>query len=895
MNKKHEQREMTFDFDGLIQLLAKHLYADKKIFIRELIQNAHDAIQRRAAKQPNFELSAGYIDIVTDLSVTPACITFRDNGIGMTESDLDDFLATIGRSGTLVAREAEHVPDVIGQFGIGFLSGFVVGGKIEVRTRHIDEKDASNSCLWENDGRKEYKISRCHRDTAGTDVTIFLRSAEDNGVLHESIITQVVRAYADMLLIPIHVNDTSHRKPALNTRYMPWERTGLDDAGVSQDCLIYLEKTVPDSVLEVIPVNEDDDSGPKISGLLYITRTRVVGRDAPRIVRVFLKRMFLCENAKDLLPSWATFVNGILNTPALSPNAARDNFARDAQFERLRDRLGEIIVAHFESLKKSNPSRLSEILVYHDLAIKSACHYYDPFFEKFGHLLEWRINGQSPAAKPGRERQFADESGRAGSGWATLPEIIAVLPKRDTSGRRHLPCFQQSSSANQYFEIADATRSTVVDASSLFEIDLLRSYAERHSSQLRLVYVDREDDPSVFEEIDADADKEVQRLASEMSAFLRPGGTGRVRVEARRFKPSSLPAVLKYSDGGQSAEKARSYLTDPNAPADLRRMAEEMIKLSRNSDMRMMINAANGLIRKLAALDLEDGDVRDLMLGVYNDAILYNAELMTPRNAQLFHEQFQRLMMRSLDFVHQKAEIARSITDLALERARLHPPRGPSRDHKVAFLMTPFSPDFRSMRAAIRIVVEDRLGCELRTADEATYAQFIHGNVKVHIDDADFFIADVTDRNPNVMLELGAVLYGGRNAPTLLLARVQKEEEKPDLPADLQGAIAAVYLATEGIDATANRLGRQFEAHNQLSVLLPKSSQRFVSQESVALLLQNAGITLPADTVQTLSRSLPTTAAWTSVKEEEIGRLLGARHVDLAPIVLKRVREHLNI
>ncbi len=111
-------------------------------------------------------------------------------------------------------------------------------------------------------------------------------------------------------------------------------------------------------------------------GLLQLVANN--GQDAPRTIRVFQKRMFLCENTPEILPNWATFVNGVINTPDLVPTAARDNFRRDDTFNRLRDRLGECIVHHFEQLRDSNPERLSEILSYHDLAIKSACHYEEP-------------------------------------------------------------------------------------------------------------------------------------------------------------------------------------------------------------------------------------------------------------------------------------------------------------------------------------------------------------------------------------------------------------------------------------------------------------------------------------------------------------------------------------
>ena len=425
---------MTFDFDGLIQLLAGHLYSEKKVFIRELIQNAHDAIQRRAVEDPSFERDQGHIDILTDLTASPGRIVFRDNGIGMTTGDLELFLSTIGKSGTKEAREADDSLDVIGQFGIGFLSGFVVGSRVEVRTRYLQSPE-EGGCLWENEGRADYTITPCSVPHVGTEVTVHLRSAEDRGLLHDDAVKKVVRDYADMLRVPIHLNDPGHHAPPINTRVMPWERTGISEGEMRLDAMVYLEKTVPDNVLEVIPIRIDDpesDGKPALhaEGLLYVTRTRVLVRDTPRTVRVFLKRMFLCEGAKELLPPWATFINGIINTRSLSPNAARDNFTRDESYRHLRDRFGDLIVAHFERLKEKDPQRLSEILAYHDLGIKGACHYYDPFFEKFGHLLEWRINGKSMAArdrKPSTGRRvFKDEIG-ANYAWATLPEVLASL------------------------------------------------------------------------------------------------------------------------------------------------------------------------------------------------------------------------------------------------------------------------------------------------------------------------------------------------------------------------------------------------------------------------------------------------------------------------------------
>ncbi len=142
---KSKKLKMELDFDGLLQILAKNLYNKKDVFIREITQNSHDACWRRHHRDDAFDIGQAAIDILPDLTADPGRIVFRDNGEGMTNDDLVEFLSTIGRSGTKEARE--DAPEVIGQFGIGFLSGFVIGCRVEVRTRHFTA-EPEEALLW---------------------------------------------------------------------------------------------------------------------------------------------------------------------------------------------------------------------------------------------------------------------------------------------------------------------------------------------------------------------------------------------------------------------------------------------------------------------------------------------------------------------------------------------------------------------------------------------------------------------------------------------------------------------------------------------------------------------------------------------------------------------------
>jgi hypothetical protein len=311
--------------------------------------------------------------------------------------------------------------------------------------------------------------------------------------------------------------------------------------------------------------------------------------------------------------------------------------------------------------------------------------------------------------------------------------------------------------------------------------------------------------------------------------------------------------------------------------------------------MRMSINASNSLVRTLATLieeTPEDPDLTDLMLGIYNDAILYNQELMTPTNAQIFHEQFQRLMGRSVEFVRQRSELSREREVLERQRlARQSIGASRGRNHLIAFFMTPFSDEFQTAREALRIVVEDRLGCELRIAKDKTFADFIRGNVKAHMDDADFFVADVTGSNPNVMMELGAAYDGQPGKPAMLIARVDLPSGKPDLPADLGGHIAATYV--RGIDSLAIAVGLEeaFLKYAPLETLLRRQGREaFVSAES--LRMWTRGLLVTVGVYERLSALYPTVSTWRSVKLEALEKTLGSE-ADLAQAVLKRVKDSL--
>ena len=876
-------REMTLDFNGLMRILANSLYSEKKVFIRELVQNGHDSILRRENRERQHR---GRIDIET--RPEEEWISFADNGIGMSSADLHSYLSRIGTSGTSeLGRGSEHVSGLVGRFGIGFLSGFIIAARMEVRTRKLGEVEG---WLWKNEGGKAYTVEPCIVESAGTTVKVFMKDPVDRMLLEPEEVIKVVREYCDMLRVPIHVNRGA---AAVNVQVMPWERDDLNDEEGDLECRVYLARTIRgDSLIETFPVRLTQPF--RAGGILYISRLRTFGVRVPRNVLIFQDRMFVTNDA-ELLPPWAEFVSGIIETAGLTPNAARDGFIKNKAWSQLREALGDLIISGMDKLRETNRKQLSYILKYHDLGIKAACHQHEPFFQKFAHLLEWRVNR---LPNHGTEEDAEDmlDVDFLGSGvsfhWRTLPEVLAATPGIDGRPKRLLT-FTTTSAANQYFEMANAEGVQVVDASYPFEDDLIAAYAKLPDTPpTELVFVDKQGG-GLFKELQS-GDQNVRRLAEVMGQVIFPGGTGRLKVEARRFQPSSLPAVLLNAERSRAEQNARQILRDPGSPLHQREISEELLRNARFANaMRMTINAACPFIQNLAQQNSKDPTVRHLMLGVYNSAILYNAEMLTPRNAKVFHDQFGDFMETTLTMISDRSDMQRERDALQHEREALRRASGieePSSSHKIIFLMTPFNDDYTRLEDALRVIVEERWGCQLCLARDQVLDPELRASVEAHMRRAHAFLAEVSVGNPNVMYEVGRACALYPHRPMIILSHPRKDTGKVTLPADLDGFLRLDYAQDATTEDMVEHLEKELRKSKSINDLL---NDHTLGQFIPALKLKtwSRPFAMPDKAFDLLGGRYSTVQAWKQAKVNDVHEIVAAFGLDAddAANLLKKI------
>jgi HSP90 family molecular chaperone len=350
------------DIAGIIEIMGTSLYSHPNTPIRELLQNAHDAIMRRRARDLSYQGTIRVIQNASDSS-----LTFEDDGIGLSPSEAEEYLGTlgVGITGLIkkgVSSESNENPAVtnrkngnslIGQFGIGLFSGFMLADRIVVESLRFEGERAIR---WEAGAGTDIELSESTKTEPGTRVTLYLKAnygvfADDADLVEESI-----KQYAEFLPIPIYLNDSKAR---VNLIQAAWLEATPDVESMEEELVSYFGETP----LEILPLGIETPV--TVRGVLYVTPQRTPGFADEATVAVSVRRMVISRHIRELLPSWAPFLRGVLELPDCSPTSNREDLVRDHAFLAVCQSLEDAIYRHFEYLSIKSPARWQSILQWH--------------------------------------------------------------------------------------------------------------------------------------------------------------------------------------------------------------------------------------------------------------------------------------------------------------------------------------------------------------------------------------------------------------------------------------------------------------------------------------------------------------------------------------------------
>lgn len=350
------------DLSGLLRVLGRNLYSTPSVAIRELVQNAHDSCNRR-------HIEAGDDDFEPHIRVYPGeeagTLTIVDTGAGLTRDEVVRYLATVGRGYTGKLRDEGASEALIGYFGLGFLSAFFVSDRVELSTTSYQAPD--EGWRFSSRGGERYSLEPIPARTVGTSVVLHLsdafRSLSETGV-----VGSLLHRYCSLLDLPVYLADDTR---AINRPAPPWREPDLPAVrrrALEMDFAARFETRF--SALCTLPVEPGERSD--VRGLLWVQDGWSYGTSDNRNLSVFVRGMLVTGDAKDLLPAWAGFVGGIVESTALVPTASREDLLRDATFESAALAVAEALVGGLARLAREAPSAWRRVLARHNEALLGA-------------------------------------------------------------------------------------------------------------------------------------------------------------------------------------------------------------------------------------------------------------------------------------------------------------------------------------------------------------------------------------------------------------------------------------------------------------------------------------------------------------------------------------------
>ena len=348
-----ERHEFQAEVKQLLDLMVHSLYSDKDVFLRELISNASDALDKRRFEQVAGGADAGELKISLSSDAIARTLTIADTGIGMSRDEVVKNIGTIAKSGTreflAAAKAGEKVaPELIGQFGVGFYSAFMVADRIELVTRKVGETTATK---WVSTGDGAYTIEDAERAEPGTTITLHLKpSTEDmRDYTNERVVDEIVKRYSDFVAYPIQRGDTT-----LNSMKAIWDRPKSE---VSDEEYKEFYKHISHDwtdPLRTIPVKMEGTL--EAYALLYLPAKPPFDLFSPEMkrgVQLYVKRVFVMDECKELMPSYLRFVKGVVDAHDLSLNVSREILQKDRQIAIIKKQLVKKVLGTLDDMKQN--------------------------------------------------------------------------------------------------------------------------------------------------------------------------------------------------------------------------------------------------------------------------------------------------------------------------------------------------------------------------------------------------------------------------------------------------------------------------------------------------------------------------------------------------------------
>ena len=542
---KKEEKIFKAETKELLNLMIHSIYTNKEIFLRELISNANDAIDKlKFQSLTDTDILKGDDKFRIDISVDKdnRTLTITDNGIGMTYEEVDDNIGTIAKSGSKLFKEQLEEAkkgdiDIIGQFGVGFYSGFIVADKITLETK---SPYSENGVKWISSGDGNYEIEEISKEDRGTRITLHLKDGDEyNEFLEDWKIKDLVKKYSNYIRYEIYFGDE-----VINSTKPIWkkDKNELKDEDYNE----FYKATFHDWNDPLLHINLKVQGNIEYNALLFIPKKLPFDyytKNFKRGLQLYTKNVFIMEKCEDLIPEYFNFISGLVDCDSLSLNISREILQQNAELQVISKNLEKKIISELEKILKNDRERYIEFWKEFGRSIKAGVQ--DMFGMNKEKLQDLLIFVSSYDDKYTTLKEYVDRMGEN--------KEILYVPAESIEAAKYLPKMEK---------LKEQGREVLVLTDKIDEFTLMamRDYSGKEFKSINSSDFKFSDDKEKEEEVKKIAD-ENKELIEKAKEFLKDKVS---EVELSNNIGNSASSLLAKGGLSLEMEKTLSEMTNNN-------------------------------------------------------------------------------------------------------------------------------------------------------------------------------------------------------------------------------------------------------------------------------------------------------------------------------------------
>ncbi len=598
LNVKEEKGDISIHTENILPIIKKWLYSDREIFIRELISNGVDALTklRHLSVMGDYKGDTGELSVEVTIDSENKRIIFKDNGIGMTADEIKKYINQIAFSGAeefiKSHKDEAGASEIIGHFGLGFYSAFMVSTKVEIITRSYTGGSASH---WINDGGTEFILREHSKEDRGTEV--ILNVADDSKeFLDVAKVREVIEKYCSFLPFTIKLNGS-----VINDKQPLWLKSAKDVK--EEDYKEFYSKIFPFESEPLFWIHLDVEVPFRLKGILYFPKLRHELDSSKGRIKLYCNQVFVTDNSKEIIPEFLTLLQGTLDIPDLPLNVSRSYLQNDPYVRKISEHITKKVSDKLNEIFKMDRPRYEQFWEDINIFVKFGMMNNEKFFEKVKDVIIFKTSDNIYRTleeyKTKNNGVNKEENGKQVILYSSDPEKQAAI-----------------------INIAKNHNIEVVYFTTMIDVHFIQ-FLEMKDSNVTFMRVDSdnnhilkgEEEKGIVDENNKTSNDKIKEL---FEKILKDENKG-LNIKVGPLKDPGISGMIVYSE-------------------HMRRFKEMNMAYNRNSDEdifnehTLMVNSANSTVKRLIELNGAGADkVNDIIHNIYDLALLSQNNLKGDR------------------------------------------------------------------------------------------------------------------------------------------------------------------------------------------------------------------------------------------------------------------------